>query len=142
MKKTLHIVHVEDSEEECELVKQRLLSDGLDCDVQRVETRSQLVDFLTNAKCDLVLSDYTLPEFNGSEALVIASALKPQVPFIFVSGTIGEETAVESLRNGATDYVLKDRPARLVPAIRRALKEAQEKVARRAIDSSEIVPLL
>ena len=76
---------------------------------------------------DLILSDCKLPSFSGMRALEISHALRPEIPFVFVSGTIGEETAIESLRNGATDYVLKDRLARLVPAVRRALAEAEER---------------
>lgn len=134
MKQPLHIIHVEDSEPDGELVKQLLRRDGLNCEIKRVETRPQLVDALTRSDCDLILSDYTLPGFNGMQALEVALALRPQLPFIFVSGTMGEETAVESLRRGATDYVLKDRVYRLGPAVRRALKEAEERVRRRAVE--------
>ena len=132
MEHPLHIIHVEDSEDDCELIKRLLVRDGLDCEIRRVETRSQLVDSLAHTECDLVLADCTLPQFSGFQALEITSALKPQIPFIFVSGTIGEDAAIESLRNGATDYVLKDRLSRLVPAVRRALEETKEQEARRA----------
>ena len=80
---------------------------------------------------DLILSDYTLPGFDGSEALRIAQRQRPDTPFIFVSGTIGEERAIETLKHGAVDYVLKDNRARLAPAVERALKEAQERESKR-----------
>ena len=93
-----------------------------------METRHQVFDALEKGQFDLILSDFKLPGFDGMRALEIAHALKPETPFVFVSGTIGEEAAIESLRNGATDYVLKDHLARLVPAVRRALAEAEEHV--------------
>ena len=87
------------------------------------------------SKCDLILSDCTLPQFHGLEALRIARAMKPEIPFIFVSGTIGEENAIKSLQNGATDYVLKQRLSRLIPAVRRALIEAEGRATRKALES-------
>ncbi len=99
-----------------------------------METRAELLDALTHDDFDLILSDYSLPHFSGTQALEISSALKPNTPFIFVSGTIQEDTAIESLRNGATDYVLKDRPGRLVSAIRRALRENKETALHTALE--------
>ncbi len=126
MSERLRIVHVEDSPEDVDLITDSLAREGYAPEVKRVETGTELLDALTHDECDLILSDFTLPQFSGTQALEISSALKPDVPFIFVSGTIEEGTAVESLRNGATDYVLKDRPARLVSAVRRALREKKE----------------
>ncbi len=94
----------------------------------RIETRDAVFNALEKNAYDLILADCKLPNFSGMRALEIAHALKPEVPFVFVSGTIGEETAIESLRNGATDYVSKDRLSRLVPAVHRALAEAEEPV--------------
>jgi two-component system cell cycle sensor histidine kinase/response regulator CckA len=127
MKQTLNILHIEDSKEDSELIRRMLLSNGFQCQVTRVETRPAVFDALEKNTYDLILADCKLPNFSGLHALEIAHALKPETPFIFVSGTIGEETAIESLRNGATDYVLKDGLARLVPAVRRALTEAEER---------------
>lgn len=127
MKQSLHILHVEDSPDDSELVGYMLQKEGLDNEIRRVETREELLEELEHSHYDLILSDYTLPKFSGLQALEIAHALKPQVPFVFVSGTIGEETAIKSLQDGAADYVLKHRLARLVPAVRRALVEAQER---------------
>jgi signal transduction histidine kinase len=101
------------------------------CDITRVETRSEVFEKLQGHAYDIILADCKLPGFSGLHALEIARALIPEVPFVFVSGTIGEETAIESLRNGATDYVLKNHISRrLAPAVRRALAEAQERTLR------------
>jgi two-component system cell cycle sensor histidine kinase/response regulator CckA len=127
MKPILNILHIEDSKEDSDLVRQLLLSNGLPCKITRVETRSEVFDALEKNTFDLILADCKLPDFSGLRALEIAHALTPEIPFVFVSGTIGEETAIESLRNGATDYVLKDRLSRLAPAVRRALAEAEER---------------
>jgi len=127
MKQILHVLHIEDSKEDSELIQRLLLNNGFQCQVTRVETRPQVFDALEKNSYDLILADCKLPGFSGLGALEIAHALKPETPFVFVSGTIGEETAIESLRNGATDYVLKDRLSRLVPAVRRALAEAEER---------------
>jgi len=128
MKQTLNILHIEDSKEDSELIRGLLVSNGFQCQVTRVETRPQVFDALEKNTYDLILADCKLPDFSGLRALEIAHALKPETPFVFVSGTIGEETAIESLRNGATDYVLKDRLSRLVPAVHRALAEAEERM--------------
>lgn len=135
MKKPLNVIHIEDSLEDSELVQQMLRAAGLECKIQRVETRNQLAEALQQSKCDLILSDCTLPHFHGLEALQIARTTKPETPFIFVSGTIGEETAIKSLQNGATDYVLKQRLSRLVPAVRRALTEAEGRRVRRTLEA-------
>ena len=109
------------------LIERLLADNGLASDILRVETRPQVFDALEKQPFDLILSDCKLPEFDGMRALEIAHALKPETPFVFVSGTIGEESAIESLRNGATDYVLKERLTRLIPAVKRALAEAEER---------------
>ncbi len=127
MSEPLRIVHVEDSPEDVELIRYSLARQGYAPEVKRVETRAEFLVALTHDECDLILSDYTsCPPSVARSALEISASLKPEVPFIFVSGTIQEGTAIESLRNGATDYVLKDRPGRLVSVIRRALRERKE----------------
>ncbi len=125
--KTLNILHIEDSKDDSELIRRLLNDNGIPCEVTRIETRAEVFDELEKNSFDLILADCKLPNFSGLRALEIAHALKPEIPFVFVSGTIGEETAIESLRNGATDYVLKDRLTRLIPAVRRALAEAEER---------------
>jgi len=134
MKKLLNILHVEDSQDDSELVEDLLSRAGFICDIKRIETRDELFDSLKNADYDLVLSDCTLPNFSGLEALKVAYFLKPEIPFIFVSGTIGEETAIQSLRNGATDYVLKDHLSKLIPAVCRAISEAEQRSMQRELE--------
>jgi PAS domain S-box-containing protein len=91
-----------------------------------VDNRKDFIAALDDGGLDLILSDYTMAGFNGLEALKLAQEKRPEVPFMFVSGTIGEDTAIEALKNGATDYVLKHRLMRLIPAVDRALREAEE----------------
>ena len=123
----LNILHIEDSEADSLLIQQLLVHEGLNCQLDRVETREQLEGALRRSAFDLILADCKLPRFSGLEALSLARSLYPDIPFVFVSGTIGEDTAIESLRNGATDYVLKDRLSRLVPAVMRALTDAKNR---------------
>jgi signal transduction histidine kinase len=127
MKEALHIVHIEDSPNDGEMIHRALKADGLQCTIVRVETQEQLLEALRCSNPDLILSDCSLPQFRGWEALQIARISRPSTPFIFVSGTIGEDSAIDSLQRGATDYVLKHRLSRLVPAVRRALIEAENR---------------
>lgn len=121
----IRVLMIEDNPADVELVLAQLRRDGLEA-VSRVACeehgfRTALVEFAPN----LILSDFSLPRFDGLSALAIAREIAPQVPFIFVSGTIGEERAINALKNGAFDYVLKDNLRRLVPAIRGALRAAE-----------------
>ena len=127
----IKVLLLEDRPEDSDLVIHCLRKGGLDCDTRRVETAAQFTEALEGFRPDLILSDYTLPGFDGQDALRHAHARLPDTPYIFVSGTIGEERAIEALRQGATDYVLKDNLGRLVPAIRRAIGEARERDSRR-----------
>jgi len=127
MKQPLRVLHLEDSRRDCELIEDLLLKAGIACKTKRVETGADFFDALQNELFDLILADCRLPTFSGLQALEIAQALRPEVPFIFVSGTLGEDKAIESLRHGATDYVLKERLPDLAPAVRRALAEAEER---------------
>src|SRR4029077_1406633 len=99
------------------------------------------VSALEDRRLDLILADYSLPSFDGISALKITIGARPDLPLIFVSGTLGEEVAIEALKIGATDYVLKSKLSRLVPAVRRAMREAEEraerKKAERALRRSE-----
>jgi two-component system, NarL family, sensor histidine kinase UhpB len=108
------------------LAKRALMRAGLTCTVERVETAHDFRRGLESGP-DLILCDFKLPQFDGLAALEIANAQAPDVPFIFVSGAIGEERAIEALKSGATDYVLKSNLARLVPAVARALKDHDER---------------
>jgi PAS domain S-box-containing protein len=128
--KTLNILLVEDSPLDAELIEAYLIDGGLDFSLQCVETREDFAAALEKHCFDIILADYMLPCFNGIAALEIARAVCPGVPFIFVSATLGEEVAIETLKSGATDYVLKRRLTRLVPSIERALREVQERLDR------------
>ncbi len=119
------VLHLEDSPIDAELVLAHLGGGELDCDVKLVETQAAFAVALAGEAFDIILADYQVPDSNGLSALVIARELPPGTPFIFVSGTLGEETAVEAMRIGATDYVLKQRLARLPVAVARALAEAR-----------------
>ena len=141
MENPLRILHVEDSPKDSELVEATLQQEGIACDVLRVQTRSDFVSALEQSRFDLILGDYTMPGFDGLSALKIAQEKCPDVPFIFVSGTLGEDVAIEALKHGAIDYVLKDRLSRLVTCVRRALREVEEqgerKRAQEALRESE-----
>jgi two-component system cell cycle sensor histidine kinase/response regulator CckA len=128
MDKPLRVLIVEDSDNDCELLVHELERGGYDLTHERVQTAEAMKAALRGAQWDVVLSDYSLPTFSGPEALAVLQATGSDVPFILVSGTIGEETAVTALKAGAQDYLVKGRLARLVPAIERELREA---VARR-----------
>src|ERR1700722_5903985 len=120
----LQLVVVEDRVVDAELVARHLAKAGLDVVMHRVQTESELVSALHEKRPDLILSDFSLPQFSGLRALEVARVHAPEIPFIYVSGTIGEERAVDALRRGATDYVLKTSLSRLPSAVERALREA------------------
>jgi PAS domain S-box-containing protein/diguanylate cyclase (GGDEF)-like protein len=126
---TIRLLMLEDAATDAELALRQLRRDGLKVDARRVETREDFIAELARAKPDLILSDYSLPQFDGFSALGVAREWAPDVPFIFLSGTIGEETAIEALKRGAIDYVLKTNLNRLGPAVRRALDEAHTRTA-------------
>src|ERR1700726_3792508 len=123
----LRILSLEDDPKDADLVQETLASDGIACHLTRVETEPDFIASLEQGNFDLILADYTLPSFDGLSALKIARRDGPQVPFIFVSGTLDEEVAIEALKMGATDYVFKTRLARIVPSVQRALREAAER---------------
>lgn len=129
----LHVLHLEDNTADAELVQQLLRTEWPFCRVWCVNTCESFVAELQSRKIDLILSDFSMPHFDGLSALKLAR--DHPAPFIFLSGTLGEDNAVHALQNGATDYVLKDRPARLIPAIRRALHEAAVERERRQAEA-------
>jgi len=122
---------LEDNPVDAELAGHTLRRGGVRYTHIRVETEKDFIRELDENPPDLILSDYALPGFDGYAALEIAKLKAPNTPFIFVTGTMGEEVAIETLKNGATDYVLKHRLARLVPSVHRALRESQERADRR-----------
>ena len=125
--KRLHILHLEDEPDFAELVCSLLEQGGVEAEVKRVGDRLAFTQALDAGKFDLIISDYHLPSFTGLEALALVKKKHPLTPFILVSGTIGEQAAIESLKAGATDYVLKQQPDRLPSAVRRAVQEAEER---------------
>jgi diguanylate cyclase (GGDEF)-like protein len=133
-RKGLRLLIVEDVIAEAELALRHLASGGISCVPRTVADERQFRAALRQFRPHVILSDFTLPAFDGLAALDIAREEAPDVPFIFLSGTIGEERAIEALRRGAVDYVLKTNPARLVPAVRRALREVEERARRRAAE--------
>src|SRR6266576_3634319 len=126
----LRVLHLEDDARDTELVQAALEGEGIQSELTRVEREQDFLAALKRESLDLILADYTLPSFDGLSALRIAQQHLPEVPFIFVSGTLGEDVAIEALKTCATDYVLKTRLARLGPAGTRALGEAREKAER------------
>jgi signal transduction histidine kinase len=134
MVEPLRILFVEDSRHDAELEELELRKGGLAFTSQRVQTREDLERALKEFSPDLIISDYAIPGMDGLKALQIVKGLSPEVPFIFVSGTIGEERAIESLKNGATDYVVKDHLGSLVSKVQRAMKEVEERAEHRRLE--------
>jgi diguanylate cyclase (GGDEF)-like protein len=131
MASKLRLVVVEDSVADAELVARQLAKAGLDVVMHRVQTEAEFISALREKQPDVILSDFSLPQFSGLRALDVATANAPDTPFIYVSGTIGEERAIDALRRGATDYVLKTNLSRLSSAVERALREAALKADQR-----------
>ncbi|MCW8131078.1 MAG: response regulator [Planctomycetota bacterium] len=133
----IRILNLEDSEADAMLIESALRKDGLEPKFVRVWTRESYEQALSGKhEFDLIVSDNRLPAYDGQAALAFARAVAPDLPFVFVSGSMGEEAAVESLKNGAVDYILKDRLGRLPSAIRRAINEANERRLRRQAEAS------
>ena len=122
---------LEDDTHDAELIQELLEADHFVCEVIRVQTRAEFVAGLEDPGIDVILADYKLPSFDGLSALTLALDARADLPFIFVSGSLGEEVAIEALKIGATDYVVKSRLSRLVPSVQRALREARERAERK-----------
>src|SRR6202171_402998 len=136
MRHPLRILSVEDDPKDAALIQDLLETEGILCEVTRVDTEAALLASVEQGGIDLILADYSLPSFDGISALKFAMEACPDVPFIFVSGTLGEEVAIEALKIGATDYVLKTRLSRLVPSVLRALREATQRAERNRAEES------
>jgi PAS domain S-box-containing protein len=134
MSARLRLLHLEDSPQDAELVQLMLERNGLDCDTVIVNNKISFEQALAKGGFDLILSDFSLPGYNGLAALALVRERRPQLPFILVSGTVGEDEAIDSLRSGATDYVLKARLARLPAAVRRALQESEAAAQRHKLE--------
>jgi two-component system cell cycle sensor histidine kinase/response regulator CckA len=138
MSDPLRILHLEDNPQDAELIQAALKADGITCEVARVESKSDFIAALDAGNVDLVLSDFSLPNFDGLSAIELAQERCPDIPVILVSGTLGEELAIDSLKKGATDYVLKERLSRLGPAVRRAMKEVHTTSEHRQLEAQFI----
>ena len=136
MRQPLRILSLEDDPRDAELIEGSLEAEGIACELTRVDTQPAFQASLEGGRFDLILADYTLPSFDGLSALELARSTCPDVPFIFVTGTLGEEVAIEALKIGATDYVLKARLSRLAPSVLRALREAEERAERKRAEEA------
>lgn len=134
MASTVSILHLEDDPADARLVRDNLAAAGLEANLVNVVTRAEFLAALERGPVDLILADYSLPGFDGLEALRLVRARGLETPFVFFTGALGEQLAIETLKSGATDYVLKDRLSRLSPVIRRALAEAEELARRQQIE--------
>jgi signal transduction histidine kinase len=134
----IRVLQIEDSQLDAELVLSELDADHIDYDVQLVDAEREYLTALEEFRPHIVLSDLSMPGFSGQRALDLLRERDQDLPFIFVSATLGEEAAIEALRNGATDYILKQNPARLASAVRRALREAEAQRARRRAETELI----
>jgi PAS domain S-box-containing protein len=136
MKPPLRVLHLEANPADAALIQATLESEGVVSQVTRVDTQADFVASLAQGGFDIILADYTLPSFDGLSALGIALEKCPDVPFIFVSGTLGEDVAIEALKMGATDYLVKERLTRIVPSVHRALREAKERIERKCAEDA------
>jgi PAS domain S-box-containing protein len=136
MRHRLRILSIEDDPKDTELIQDLLEAENIACEVTRIDTQAALSASLEQGGINLILADYRLPSFDGISALKLAMKACPDVPFIFVSGTLGEEAAIEALKIGATDYVLKTSLSRLVPSVQRALREATQKAERKRAEDA------
>jgi signal transduction histidine kinase len=135
---SIRILQVEDSQPDAELVLAELENDGIEYEVVLVDDEPRYLSALSEFKPHIVLSDLSLPGFSGERALELLRQYDEDLPFIFVSATLGEDAAIEALRNGATDYILKQNPVRLASAVRRALMEAESRRANRRTEAELI----
>ena len=126
----MHILLLEDNLRDRQLLEKTLMNEGLVCQITHAKSKEEFQAALEQAKYDLIISDFTISGYNGAAALAASRELQPDTPFIFVAETIGEEQAVESLKSGAADYILKERLNGLGQAVRRALREAKERKER------------
>jgi signal transduction histidine kinase/CheY-like chemotaxis protein len=133
---SLRILLLEDNSHDAEFIQELLEADHFVCEVIRAQTRDEFVAGLEDDRIDIILADYTLPSFDGLSALQLALDARADLPFIFVSGSLGEEVAIEAVKIGATDYVVKSRLSRLVPSVQRALRETRERADRKKAEQA------
>jgi hypothetical protein len=137
MERRVRILYLEDNKEDVDLIKELLSAAGMDCEFEVVDTRENFEASLESREFDIILADYTLPSFDGLAALEIAKQKAPEIPFVFVTGTMGEDIAIESLKKGAMDYVLKTNLSRLAPAVKRAIEEAESRRKRKLAEDEK-----
>src|SRR6266480_2458665 len=134
MTERLRILLLEDAADDADLALLELRRAGLHVDQRVVDSKKSFVAALREFAPDVILSDFSIPGFGGMAALALAREIRPDTPFIFVSGAIGEQSAIDALKNGATDYVMKTNLVRLPAAVERALREGKERAARRKVE--------
>lgn len=138
MKAPLHILHLEDDPGDVALVQSTLESGGIPALTTCVQSHADFVAALERGGIDLILSDFTLPSFDGLSAAEIVRQRWPEIPLILVSGSLGEDRAIDSFKSGATDYVLKERLSRLVPAVRRAMQQVEARAESKRLEKQLI----
>lgn len=134
----VRILLLEDNASDAELIERELERAGVPCDIRRVDSEHEFVRALREFLPDVILSDFSLPQYDGMTALRLARSSRLEIPFIFISGTIGEEVAIEALKQGASDYVLKGNLRRLPSAVRRVLQEGQDRISRHRSEQARI----
>jgi DNA-binding NtrC family response regulator len=134
MSKHLNVLIVEDSVYDTELLLRELKNGGYDTEYERIETAEDMASALQQKQWDIILSDFSMPKFNGAEALKLLGESGADIPFIFVSGTMGEDAAVNAMLAGASDYIVKGNLKRLAPAVERELREAELRRAHRFME--------
>src|SRR5919198_5010619 len=130
----LRVLIIEDSEDDTLLLTRKLRQGGYEVTFERVDTSTATLAAIHDANWDLVICDYSMPHFSGVDALHLLRGNGFEAPFIFLSATIGEDTAVAAMKQGAQDYIMKDNLKRLLPAIRRELRDAEERQARKRLE--------
>ncbi|MCE9499471.1 MAG: SpoIIE family protein phosphatase [Leptospira sp.] len=136
MEKQLKVLFIEDSEDDADLLARLLRKAGYQLSSVRVDNRKALMDSLKENSFDIILADYVIPGFGGMEALKIVKAIGKDIPVILISGSIGESIAVDVMRAGAQDYIMKDNLTRLVPAIQREMQESESRMKARIVQST------
>ncbi len=136
MESPLRILQLEDDPVDAQLIIATLTEGGIPCEAVRVDVRDPFVAALKEGQIDMILADYSLPGFDGISALALARKICPETPFLFVSATLGEELAIDTMHRGATDYILKQRLGRLVPSVQRALRELHDRTERKRVEEA------
>src|SRR5687767_879338 len=135
--RSLRALHIEDSERDHQLLRRHLSKNGIELTTERVQTVMDMERALAEKEWDVVICDFSMPNFSAPEALQKLRSLDLDIPFIMISGTVGEEEAVRALKAGANDYLMKDNLARLIPAVEREIADAANRRARRKAEEEQ-----